>query len=139
MDLSLFSNLVDFLTSLTEAPGIVTMDSAAFNAGHQSYGDKEVSVVIQDLPVHTSNQVSRCASLVERQPGIPSQDDKEGAHRVEEWDGGWAAWSNVASGCVYTQHTGLYAYLHLYKVADHGCGVRGAERLRCVSGFLHEG
>lgn len=116
------------------------MTSIVFTASHQAYDDKEVSVVIQELPIRTSSQVPRRASLVEKQPVVPSQDDQESAVTiVEEWDGGWDAWSNVAGGYVHTETHELYTYLHACKVAGHGCIFRGPERLRCIPGLLHEG
>ena len=73
------------------------MTSIVFTASQPTYDDKDISIVIQEVP----DQVPRRVSLVEKQPGLPSQIDQglEGAQPiVEEWDGGWDAWSNVAGG-----------------------------------------
>ena len=64
------------------------------------YDDKAVAVVIRELPIPTSVEASRRTSLEDKRPELVSQYDPESVQptHVEEWDGGWDAWSSVAGG-----------------------------------------
>ncbi|KAI0084013.1 major facilitator superfamily domain-containing protein [Irpex rosettiformis] len=71
------------------------MTSIVLTAPQQEFDDKEAAIVIQELPIPTSEEVSRRTSLEDK---LPQYDAEDVQPIVEEWDGGWDAWSNVAGG-----------------------------------------